>query len=647
MEGISWVEDFLRPLDSGDRPKIHTEFFAEKIEVRNIAKCGRGLFLSSDAVPGEVLFVEQACFEGEGGEDLFLEAACFESWQDLGESTRRRWRLLGSKEEAPEKIERPTPVSEWGNSFKTSSTSTPSSSWLSSSVRLNGMANVAMVSNPNGVRHVGHEAGEEGGLSLYAVGGLLNHSCCPSVEKVAFPGWLVVRARRNLRKEAELTQSYIDACAPPSVRRRLLRESWGFTCNCDRCQLEEVVWSDPKLVAEGDLLWQAYHALMVQKRGGLRAMSQLVEGMYRITAQALGKCLVDDTLSGDALGSIGMLAQFKDAFKLTPNQSRSVVNHQDPDSSADPDAVRALQRLRNYLLASYWVSPAMQFAHGLNAAGRFEQCLELLTKIEEVFQEVLPSSSMHVATSVQLAVCAADAGRPEPEVLQLLARAAKVVDAAYGDGCKALELLLSDILGKGDTRGTSMLLGQMVKRLQEKGLAEAAAEAECELAAKAASNLQINKACSASSSSPAEAVPGCATTKRTLKHGSGKMVGRGSTVKVHATGIIVETQKLFWTTKGCLAGQEPFRYRAGVGEVIPGWDHGCLGMQVGEERQLIIPAQEGYGRKGFPDWQIPPDATLQFNLECLSIENGVDPTRPDNVKEDSSGPDEVDLDCMD
>lgn len=38
--------------------------------------------------------------------------------------------------------------------------------------------------------------------------------------------------------------------------------------------------------------------------------------------------------------------------------------------------------------------------------------------------------------------------------------------------------------------------------------------------------------------------------------------------------------------------------QAGVGGVITGWDQGCLGMREGEERLLVIPADEGYGAGG-------------------------------------------------
>merc|ERR1719330_1512816 len=105
------------------------------------------------------------------------------------------------------------------------------------------------------------------------------------------------------------------------------------------------------------------------------------------------------------------------------------------------------------------------------------------------------------------------------------------------------------------------------------------------------------------------------------KAGEGAAIEKGNTATVHATGNIEETdtnpEKKFWSTKD--PGQKPFSYQAGVGKVITGWDQGCLGMQVGEVRKLRIPADEGYGKGGFPAWGIPPGATLLFELECLEI----------------------------
>ena len=113
------------------------------------------------------------------------------------------------------------------------------------------------------------------------------------------------------------------------------------------------------------------------------------------------------------------------------------------------------------------------------------------------------------------------------------------------------------------------------------------------------------------------AIPGYQTTYEILKSGSGAKVEARKTVTVHATGVVTETGKKFWSTKD--PGQKPFTYQAGVGAVITGWDQGLLGMQLGEERKLTIPAHEGYGAKGFPAWGIPPNGTLQFTLEVLEI----------------------------
>ena len=48
---------------------------------------------------------------------------------------------------------------------------------------------------------------------------------------------------------------------------------------------------------------------------------------------------------------------------------------------------------------------------------------------------------------------------------------------------------------------------------------------------------------------------------------------------MHATGVVKETGKTFWSTKD--PDQEPFTYQAGVGQVITGWDQGILGMTLG------------------------------------------------------------------
>ncbi|KAH8075677.1 hypothetical protein JL721_1691 [Aureococcus anophagefferens] len=114
-------------------------------------------------------------------------------------------------------------------------------------------------------------------------------------------------------------------------------------------------------------------------------------------------------------------------------------------------------------------------------------------------------------------------------------------------------------------------------------------------------------------------ISGLKTKKMTVSEApdGAPLVAKGDTVTVHATGIVQETDKKFWSTKD--PGQKPFTYQAGVGGVITGWDQGLLGAALGETRKLDIPAPEGYGARGFPAWGIPPNGGLFFEIEVLSI----------------------------
>lgn len=106
-------------------------------------------------------------------------------------------------------------------------------------------------------------------------------------------------------------------------------------------------------------------------------------------------------------------------------------------------------------------------------------------------------------------------------------------------------------------------------------------------------------------------------TKEMLRPGGGPAVQKGDSITVHCTGTIQETNKKFWSTKD--PGQKPFTFKAGVGQVIAGWDEGCMTMGKGECSKLTVQGYKGYGAKGFPAWGITPNATLIFEIEILSI----------------------------
>ena len=103
-----------------------------------------------------------------------------------------------------------------------------------------------------------------------------------------------------------------------------------------------------------------------------------------------------------------------------------------------------------------------------------------------------------------------------------------------------------------------------------------------------------------------------------LSEGSGEVVSETATVTAHYTGAFAVNGEIFESSYDT---GNPATFP--LSNVIPGWQEGVPGMQVGGTRRLIIPGELAYGAapEGYePGSSGRPLGPLVFDIELVAVE---------------------------
>jgi len=114
------------------------------------------------------------------------------------------------------------------------------------------------------------------------------------------------------------------------------------------------------------------------------------------------------------------------------------------------------------------------------------------------------------------------------------------------------------------------------------------------------------------------------TTETGLKYqivvaGNGPAALPGRSVRIHETATLARGTLVYSTR----TQNTPLTFLLGGNQVIAGVDEGVTGMKVGERRRLIVPPSLSK-RSDYPP-NIPPDATLLYDIELVEILPGEEP----------------------
>ena len=150
--------------------------------------------------------------------------------------------------------------------------------------------------------------------------------------------------------------------------------------------------------------------------------------------------------------------------------------------------------------------------------------------------------------------------------------------------------------------------------VRQEYIASRQAEQQAEASAAGAKNAAEGQAFLAAN----KAKEGVKTTESGLQYevitlGDGAKPAATDTVKVHYRGTLLDGTEF----DSSYSRNEPITFA--LNRVIPGWTEGVQLMPIGSKYVFYVPSDLAYGEAG--GGPIPPNSTLQFEVELLDIEN--------------------------
>jgi len=105
------------------------------------------------------------------------------------------------------------------------------------------------------------------------------------------------------------------------------------------------------------------------------------------------------------------------------------------------------------------------------------------------------------------------------------------------------------------------------------------------------------------------------------------MIQNGSTVSVHYTGKLTNGEQF-----DSSIGREPLSFQVGAQQVIPGFENGIIGKNIGDKVTINIPADQAYGQiredlyMKVPNAQLPGAVQIGQQLQAMNDQQVINVT---------------------